>query len=202
MSEGIENPNTAGAPAGASAFSGAAAGALPEKVGRLAAQRGFGGLIDVRREISMTSALVMGVGTAVGSGVAMWLLSLVPGATSAFSWVHSVARVFALVFFFAMVWGIIMAVRGLVVGSRACFLFEGGLVAKHRTGPIAVAWPEITALKTVYRRNQGNEGKVAGYRVETPNGTAFAVPLVLVDGRDAFIDRIVGQVRALGRPIE
>ncbi|WP_345438681.1 hypothetical protein [Actinoallomurus vinaceus] len=150
----------------------------------------------------MTGALVMGIGTAVGSGVAMWLLSLIPGATSMFSWVHSVARIFALVFFFAMVWGIVMAVRGLLVGSRACFLFEGGLIAKRRTGPVAVAWPEITALKTVYRRNQGNEGKVAGYRVETPNGTAFAVPLVLVDGRDAFIDRIVGHVRALGRPIE
>lgn len=174
----------------------------PERITRIAAQRGLGGLVDVRRELSTGGSLITGGGTAAVSIAGMWLLSLIPGATSAFSWVHSVVRIFVLMLFFAMVWGIVIAVRGLVVGSRACFLFEGGLVAKRRSGPIAVSWPEIAVLRTVYRRNQGSEGKIAGYRVEIGNGPSFVVPLVLVDGRDAFIDRIVERLRAHGRPIE
>jgi hypothetical protein len=97
----------------------------------------------------------------------------------------------------------VYGIRGLVVGARTHYLYAGGIVHSRRGGPRAVAWPEVIRLKSVYnRRSQGQEGKVLGYRLEAQDGTSFTIPLSLVNGRDAFVDRIVDALRRHGRPIE
>jgi hypothetical protein len=177
--------------------------AAPDGVASLAARRGFGNLIDIRREVTMMEAVIKGgIVTAVSLGL-MILLGWLGGDTSVFSPARSVLRFFAFAAFIMFVWGLAYAIRGLVVGSRVHYLYEGGLVHSRRSGLRAVAWPEVTVLKSVYnRRRQGDEGKVLGYRVETQGGSSFAIPLSMVNGRDPFIDWIVERLRAHGRPIQ
>jgi hypothetical protein len=171
---------------------------VPEAVLRLAAERGLGPLVDVRRELSTSGALVRGaIGILAGLGVMMlvgWFADGVEGN----GLVTALVRPIAIVGFVALVWGLIVLVRGLVVGSRAHYQFAGGLVAKRRTGLQAVAWPQVELLETRYNRQSR---AVVGYRVQAAGGTSFMIPLVLVDNRDAFIDRIVDQLRAHGRPV-
>jgi hypothetical protein len=181
---------------------GTGAALVPDEVARLAAQRGFGALLDVRREVPMTTALVKGWGIAAASFAMMWLLSSLGGGTSMFSAIYSVLHFVAVFFFFMFVWGVAYGIRGLVVGSRSHYLYAGGLVHSRRSGPQAVAWPEVGRLTSVYnRRGQGGEGKVLGYKVEAQGGTSFMVPLLLVNGRDAFVDRLMEHLRAHDRPI-
>jgi hypothetical protein len=179
------------------------AATVPNDVAQLAAQRGFGNLLDIRREVPLSAALIRGWGIAAVSFALMLLVAWLGQDTSVFSLARSILRLFVLFFFFLFVWGLVYGIRGLVVGSRVHYLYEGGLVHSRRSGLRAVTWPEVTVLKSVYnRRSQGGEGKVLGYRVETQGGTAFTIPLALVDGRDTFIDRIVERLRAHGRPIQ
>jgi hypothetical protein len=171
----------------------------PEPVQRLAAERGLGRLVDVRRELSTTGALVKGGAGIVGGLVLMLLMGWLAGdAARGNTLVSAIARPFAIAGLFALVWGIVMVVRGLAVGSRAHYLFAGGLVAKRRSGPIAVAWPQVEQFEARYNRKTRD---IVGYRVHAPGGATFMVPLVLTDNRDAFIDRIVDQLRAHGRPV-
>lgn len=44
-------------------------------------------------------------------------------------------------------------------------------------------------------------GEVVGYRLEARDGTSIVIPLVLTEGRDAFVDRIVAALRTHNRPI-
>jgi hypothetical protein len=172
---------------------------LPEPVQRLAAERGLGQPVDVRRELSMTGALVKGVVGIVGGLALMMLLGWLAGdAARGSSVVTAIARPFAILGLGALVWGIVMIVRGLLVGSRAHYLFAGGLVAKRRTGLIAVAWPQIEQLESRYNRKTRD---LVGYRVHAAGGVTFMIPLVLTNNRDAFIDRIADQLRAHGRPV-
>lgn len=167
---------------------------VPNGVRRRAEERGLGGLVDVRREVTTPEALVKGWGTAAVSFGIMWLLATLN---------LGALRVVAVFFFFLFFWGLVYGVRGLVVGSRVHYLYEGGIVRHRRSVVDVVAWPEVVRLRSVYnRRAQGSEGKVLGYRIEAQDGTSFAVPLVPVGGRDAFIDRIVDALRHHGRPIE
>jgi hypothetical protein len=177
--------------------------AIPNAVGRLAAQRNFGPFLDIRREVPVSEALIKGWGTAGVSFGLMILVSWIASDTGVFSLARSILRFFALIFFFMFVWGLVYGIRGLVVGSRVHYLFSGGLVHSRRSGLRAVAWPEVAVLKSVYnRRQQGSEGKVLGYRVESRDGSSFTIPLALVNGRDAFIDQVVGNLRAHNRPIQ
>ncbi|GAA2136938.1 hypothetical protein GCM10009727_31950 [Actinomadura napierensis] len=173
----------------------------PDDVTGAAARHGFGALSDVRREVTATTAIAGGAATAVVCVLLMWLLSLIPGSMDAFSWVHSLAYPIHFVLLMGFIWGIVYAIRGLTVGSRATYLFDGGLVARRRGGPLVIAWQDLTAVKAVYKRRQGDEGKVAGYKVEGRDGTTIPVPLLLTAGRDAFIDRIIAEAGSHGRPV-
>jgi len=194
--------DSAQSPAGPPGAAGGPAVTVPDAVGRLAAQRNFGPFVDIRREVPTSEALIKGWGTAAVSVGLLVLVSWIANDTSVFSLARSILRFFALIFLFMAVWGLVYGIRGLVVGSRAHYMFAGGLVHRRRSGVRAVAWPEVIVLKSVYnRRNQGSEGKVLGYRVEYQGGS-FTIPLALVDGRDAFIDQIVANLRAHNRPIQ
>jgi hypothetical protein len=181
---------------------GAAGERVPEAVGRAAAEHGLGALVDVRREVAMGAAVVRGGVVAVVSCALLVLVSYLAKDMSVFGLAYSLTRFGGLVLFFAAFAGFLYAVRGLVVGSRSHYLFAGGLVHLRRGGPRAVAWPQIDLLKPVYdRRSRGSEGKVLGYEVQVGGRALFAVPLVLTDGRDPFMDRIIERLRAHDRPV-
>jgi hypothetical protein len=175
---------------------------VPEAVGRAAAEHGLGALVDVRREVPMGAAVVRGGVVAVVSTALLVLVGYLAKDLSVFDLSYSLMRFVGLVLFFTAFGGFLYAVRGLVVGSRSHYLFAGGLVHLRRGGPRAVAWPQVDLLKPVYnRRSQGSEGTVLGYEVQVGGRALFAVPLVLTDGRDPFVDRVIERLRAHDRPI-
>lgn len=146
----------------------------------------------------------MSVGWGTGAvGLALTLaLGFASSRTSQFSLAHSLLHALTLAFLFAAVGGIGYGVRGLVSGTRANYLYAHGIVHTSRSGPQAVAWPEVTRLKSVHQRgDQSTVGRVVGYRLEAGDGTSFLIPLLLVDGRDAFVDQIVAALRRHDRPI-
>ncbi len=181
-------------------------GTAPDLVQRLSASRGFGDLIDTRHEISRKGALFRGCVLIVGSSGLLAVLFGVVGApdlitsSTAFYFIFNFIRLFLLCSWVA---GVGFVLRGIFVGSRSHYLYAGGLVHNRRGGPFAVAWPELAAFKSFYnRRGTSQAGRILGYRVTTRDGRSFTIPLVLVNGRDRFIDVIIGNLRAYGRPIE
>jgi hypothetical protein len=174
----------------------------PPDVARLAEARGLGALVDVRAEITMGAALLRSLVIGGGSLALMILFSVLFPDPSQFSLVYSVLRFVVLFLLFMLVWAVATGIRALVVGSRAHYLYAGGLVHTRRRGPRAVAWPEVVQLRSVYSRNdRSSPGKVLGYRVEARDSASFVIPLLLADGRDAFVDAVVANLRAHGRPI-
>ncbi|HVV14710.1 hypothetical protein [Amycolatopsis sp.] len=175
--------------------------AAPGEVGTFAAHRGLGQYLDVRHEVPMTMALVKGLAIAIvcgaGAALVIWWVSTM----DEFSPLRAVHWV-GLALFFGCVYGIAQAVRGLIVGSRAHYLYSGGLVRKRRTGLFAVSWTEISGLSAVYnKREQGQEGKILGYRVNLAGGESYTIPLLLTSGRDRFIDQVIAFLRQYGKPV-
>jgi hypothetical protein len=175
---------------------------VPDAVRTAAAGRGLGALVDVRREVSMGTAVLRGGGTAAVSVALLVLVSYLAKDESVFSWTYSLLRFAGLFFFFTAFAAFLFAVRGLVVGTREHYLFDGGLVHLRRAGPRTVAWDDVESFSAVYnRRGAGPAAKVLGYQVHAGGRAQFVVPLVLVDGRDPFIDRIIERLQAHGRPV-
>ncbi|MFB7666921.1 hypothetical protein ACFC1R_23725 [Kitasatospora sp. NPDC056138] len=175
---------------------------VPEEVGRLAAANGLGELLDVRRGISPKRAVAVGWGTAAVSLALVLALGSETVKTSMFSFAHSILHALTIAFLFMTVGGIGYGVRGLVAGARAQYLYADGIVHLSRSGPRAVKWPDVAQLRSVHQRgDQSTVGRVVGYRLEPRDGAAFLIPLVLVDGRDAFVDQVVAAVRRHNRPI-
>ncbi|MFC5182715.1 hypothetical protein [Actinomadura harenae] len=181
----------------------ASPGPVPDPVTRLAADRGLGALVDVRRQLTTASMTIIGVVTSVVCVLLMWGLFELTKSASFLSSLHQIAYAVHLPLLFGLVWGVGYTIRGLAQGGRAHYLYENGLVFARRTRQDAFTWQDITGLSPLYeRRDQGREGKVLGYTITPSRGAPFAVPLVLKDGRDPFMDRIITNVQALGRPVQ
>ena len=183
---------------------GSTSGNIPEPVTQLAAQRGFGALIDMRSDGTRAEKALGGCAIAVGSLLLMVLVAYLAPEDDPFSFslLSSVLRFFALFFLFVAVWAAAAGLRGLIVAPRSHYLYEGGIIyaAGKRLQP--AAWEEISHLTTIYgNRATGTKGKILGYKVWLGDTTSFDVPLILTDGRDSFMDRIIHEVRSRNRPI-
>src|SRR5690348_10242136 len=92
---------------------------VPEPVQRAAQERGLGPLVDVRRELSMTRAIGLGVGAIVVSLVALTVFGfLFDTFFKGNDIAEVIARPIGFVALFALIWGFVTAIRGLLVGSR------------------------------------------------------------------------------------
>lgn len=191
--QGPEQPATAPLPAKTA----------PPEVDRLAAEQGLGEYLTVRHAGSPSRALATG---AVMAAIALAFMFVLHGPlsdASAFSFSYSVLRAVHLGFLLMFVAGVGHGIRGLVAGAQAHYLYAGGIVHRRRSGLRAVAWPNVAQLRSVHHRrgDRSAVGEVVGYRLEAHDGTAVPIPLVLSEGRDAFVDRIVAALRAHNRPI-
>ncbi|OIV36355.1 hypothetical protein BIV57_16650 [Mangrovactinospora gilvigrisea] len=176
----------------------AAAAAVPERVSAAAAQAALGRAVDARREITTGQSLVVGVLFAGGGWGLLALIAAYADDVSPFGWVHSILHVVAFGLFFFGFYGAVLAVRGLLVGNRVHYLYEGGLVNRRRSSVRVVRWAEAESLTPVHDTRQGEEGKLRGYRLRGRGGVEIPIPLQIKDGRDAFVDRIVASLRQAG----
>ena len=173
---------------------------VPEAVSRAAQRLQLGELLDIRRERSTGSMLLAGAATFAVGLVATLLLAAWNGAQRADAYAHPgttytqfVAPTGAI-----MLIGIALAVRALVIGTRAHYLYTGGLASSRRSGVRALAWPAVTEMWAVRGRDRS---AVAGYRLTGPDSAPILVPLRLDNGRDAFVDRVIEFMNQHGRPV-
>jgi len=171
---------------------GTATGA-PEAVSAAAAARGLGQLIDTRTGADPRKAAgrlaAAGAGFVVVFIPAVFALNSMSELSASWSLVELVTRVS----FFGALLCFGWAVRVLIRGQRAWYLYAGGVVEQARSGPRAVAWPDATELRTLHnRRRDSNVGAVVGYRLTGRDGSKLVIPLrAAKGGRDPFIDRVL-----------
>jgi len=177
-------------------------GPVPPDVDRVAVERGFGELVAVRRGVTSPRAMASGSGTAAIALAAMVLLHGPLMQEDELSPFYSLLHAGYLAFLLMLIGGLGHAVRGLVVGTRAHYLYSGGFVSTRRSRCRTLAWEDLARMPARHRPrgNHSRGGEVQGYRLEGRDGNSFTVPLVLTDGRDAFIDHIAAALREHNRP--
>lgn len=177
--------------------------AAPPEVDRLAGTRGLGEYITARHGVSPSRALATGAAIAAIALAFLIVLSGPVSNASVFPSAYSVLHAVYLGFLFMLVAGVGQGIRGLVAGAQAHYLYAGGVVHTRRSVARAVAWQDVIQLRSIHRRrgDRPDVGEVVGYRLEARDGTSIVIPLVLTEGRDAFVDRIVAALRTHNRPI-
>ena len=173
---------------------------VPERVRLFAAQHSLGRAMDVRSERSTASMVGIGLAVFAVGLVGSLLLGAYNAAQDAarYSGNGGTHHTFFAPFGALVVIGLVLAVRGVLIGTRMHYLYSGGLIHRRRRGMQKIAWPEITEVCAVYGRERGD---ITGYRV-TGAGHSILVPLACgADGRDAFIDELLGFAQQHDRPI-
>ncbi|MGC0318949.1 hypothetical protein [Kitasatospora acidiphila] len=185
-----------------SAASGPPPQTVPTAVDRLARVHRLGELTDVRRGVSPLRVVTVGWGSAAIALLLTVLIRHEAAGTAVFTPANSALHALSIAFLFIFAAGTTYGLRGLLAGSRALYLYDGGIVHTDRSGARAVAWPEVARLRRIHQhRGQDAAGRLLGYRLLTRDGTSFVIPLIPVDGHDAFVDRIVDSVRRQHCPI-
>jgi hypothetical protein len=114
---------------------------------------------------------------------------------------YSVLRILVLIGCFGFVSALTTAIAVLVKGFQSWHLFAGGLVHRRNGKVTAVSWPQIAEIRPLVTKRGDNAGKVQNYQVVLRAGTPIAIPLVLADGRDEFLDALFATVRQHGVPV-
>jgi hypothetical protein len=114
---------------------------------------------------------------------------------------YTILRIFALVGCFGFVGALTTSIAVLVKGFQSWHLFAGGLVHRRNGKVTAVSWPQIAEVRPLVTKRGDNAGKVQNYQVVPRAGTPIAIPLVIADGRDEFLDALFATVRQHGVPV-
>lgn len=172
---------------------------VPPAVAQAANGRGFGELLNGRKNLPLTSALI-GFGAFVAGILVLFGLSALSAADDS-GWARVFLRPIGLGICVAGVGGLAYAIRVLVTGPVHAYLYRGGLVASHRTTLTVLAWPEIAAMTPRLGTRGNAKGKVLGYDVRARTGTSALIPATgnRSDPHDAaFTDQLAFLVRQAG----
>lgn len=175
---------------------------VPAPVARLARERGFGAAQDVRFERTTASMVAGGLATFTICMIAFAGMTAFNAAQDTAAVAGHTATTMHLIGPVGLIGliGLGAAIRGLLIGTRAHFLFPGGLISQRRSAVTALAWSQITALRAVYSTENG---RVTGYRPHTDRpGRAVTIPLTLTGDRDRFTDQLLDHGRAHHIPIQ
>lgn len=145
--------------------------------------------------------LVSGVSVLLAFG-SLGLLVLVSWwATDITGPLRTLLRAVALFSCFSFVGLLAYAIAVLVRGAQAFYLFAGGFVHRRNSRVRALAWPEVAELRPMVAKRGSAAGKVQSYQLVARDRKTIAVPLVLQDGRDLFMDQLMAVVARYGIPI-
>jgi hypothetical protein len=177
---------------------------VPPEVQQAAAQRGFGAPLGTRLLNRPVVTALVYLGVAVACFVLLLLSSWVLTEVfhpKGFTVLWSILRIIPLAFCFGMVGALVYGLRILVTGSQCYFAYTNGLVYQHRRQIQTVAWQEVTELRSVLATRGDNAGKLLHYNLIPAGGKPIPVPIVVVDGRDEFLDQVIAALRHYGKPI-
>ena len=171
---------------------------VPPEIAQAAHQRGFGPLLSTRALAHPLARFALWLVIAVVSfGLLVTISYFAQGSSGV---LHSVMRFVGLFFCFGGVYAVVVAIRSLVVGARAYFVYTNGFAYKHNGKVQAYAWPEVQALQSVVGTRGDAAGKLLHYNLVTP-ASSIIVPVQIVNGRDEFLDHLIAALNRHGRPI-
>lgn len=114
---------------------------------------------------------------------------------------RAVARFGALFMCFGFVVALTSAIAVLVRGAQSYHLYAGGFVHRRNSRLRVLAWYEIAELAPVIGKRGAQAGKLLSYQLVPRQGSPVPVPLVIEDGRDAFMDRLIAALQQAGVPV-
>lgn len=168
---------------------------LPADVRDAARSRGFGELLHGRSNAQLVNIIVGAIVAVVGFGLLAGLGALAPDDTFGnplwflLRWVGRLSC-------FAGVLGLVWVIRSAVLGSLKVYLFQGGLVSRHRSAVTALAYQDIASVTRKLGTRGSAKGNVVGYDVAGRDGTTLTVPHMTND--DGFIATLYASVHAAG----
>ncbi|MFI1991673.1 hypothetical protein [Actinoplanes sp. NPDC020271] len=72
----------------------------------------------------------------------------------------------------------------------------------RRNGKVrAYVWPDVAELKPVLQTRGEDKGKLMHYALVPRHDKPIAVPVAIVDGRDTFLDNLMGLLQQHGIPV-
>jgi hypothetical protein len=168
-------------------------------VTELARTHTFGDLVSARHLANpVATAVGLFVVAAVGAGL-LFGVGAIGEHTDGL--VRSLLRFLALLGCFTMVGALAGAIGTLARGAQSFYIFTNGVVHRRNGKVHAYSWNELSELRAVIGTKGDQAGKILHYRLTPSAGTAMAIPMQLVDGRDEFMDNLIGAMRYHGRPV-
>jgi hypothetical protein len=180
----------------------------PADVTYLAQTRGFGTQLASRALANplavaggalLVAAVLLGLMVLVGQGVDATGIGRRSVDTAGA--IHAVLHFLALFLCFGMVGALGYGVRALARGRQSFHVFTGGFVHRRNGKCRAYAWPEVAELRPVFVQRGDDAGKLRCYRLVPRDGTAIMIPLVIVGGRDPFMDELMSVLDQNGVPV-
>src|SRR5690606_9453747 len=178
---------------------GTGAGDLPTPDILAAAQsRQLGAHVTGRRINYFVAAVWCLLGAALALVLAIAVAALGNNASGI---VVTLLRSLALLGCFAFASALGIGLAALVRGIQSFHLFAGGLVYRKYGRTTAVSWPEVAELRPVVGKRGAAAGKVQQYQLALHNGRSVTVPLVVINGRDEFMDQLMAVLQHNGIPV-
>jgi hypothetical protein len=171
----------------------------PEDVTNLALSRGLGHLVDSRK---LPNPMTRGLGMLLAAGGSIALLVLISYLAKdqdGFFW--EVLHVVGLFFCFAAVFLIAASIRVFVVGAQSFHVFTNGFVHRRNGKVRAYGWQDVTELKPFLQTRGEDKGKLVHYSLVPRHDKPIAIPVTIVDGRDTFLDNLMGLLQHHGIPV-
>jgi hypothetical protein len=176
-------------------------GEVPMEISQAAQARGLGPLLSERQLANVRNRFLLWLVIALACLGLLIGVSAVGSKMSVFDAMYSVVRFIGLFFCFGMVFAIGTAIRTLVVGNRAYFVYSEGFVYRHNGKVRAFTWPETTGLQSVLGKRGDAAGKLSHYNLLVQGSEPIMIPIRIVNGRDEFLDHLMAALNRHGRPI-
>jgi hypothetical protein len=165
----------------------------------LALSRGLGHPVDSRHlPHPLTRGLTM-LGAAAACVALLVLVSWLAQDSS--SVLYEVLHVVGLFFCFSTLFFVVTGIRVFVTGAQSFHVFTNGFVHRRNGRVRAYAWTEIAELKPVLQTRGEGRGRLLHYALVPRHDKPVAIPVALVDGRDSFLDHLIGLLYQHGVPV-
>jgi hypothetical protein len=172
----------------------------PANVGGAAQSRGLGPRLASRY---LANPVMMAGFYFVGALVCLGLLVL---ASTVFEDVEGalspLVRFGALFLCFGFVGALTAAIAILVRGAQSYHVYAGGFVHRRNSRVRPLGWSEVAELRPVVAKRGDAAGKVQSYQLAPHQGAPVAIPLVIENGRDEFMDRLIAALQQAGVPVK
>ncbi|GAA1796571.1 hypothetical protein GCM10009682_17910 [Luedemannella flava] len=172
---------------------------LPAPVVDAVHARGLGTLVSTRFTANPITTALLSFGAAAACFGLMYLVAAI--GEDADGVLYAVLRFFALFGCFGMVAALAFGISALVRGAQTFYIFTNGVVHRRNSRATGYTWAELSELRSVIGTKGDNAGKLLHYQLVPTTGRPFAIPMLVVDGRDEFMDNLIAAMNYHGRPV-